>query len=1648
LGVVGALLLVPGFRYEHRLLRALLPLANLERLSRVGVAILEPRPPERSVPQGDLVGVRVELSGPETRQAILEIFPGEGRPERTEMRPLGDRRFEAAVPVGRAPVSYRVRAGDAITRKFTLTPLPRPEVVAFRKTFVYPAYTGKPPRRSGPEASGDLVELEGTAVELEVEINQDVRAAELRLEQGGAPAAVPLRPSEDPRRLKASLRLSGSGTYRVHLTAEATGFENKFSPQYEMRALPDLVPRVSIDEPAQDLLVPPDEVVVLRGVAQDDLGLRRVAQGIRVNQGEWKEVTLAEDAGLRYAVSLRWDLYELGVQPGDRITTKLVAVDLKGNRAESAPLHVSVSAPGFDPHRFLPLAAKEGVYAALVELREAVRALEKRAAEAAALPGGDEELPRRQALLNLLAEVEKVAQDADVAESRAKEALRSARSAREAEALDLVARGVRRLREDALSEARREGPRAGAARRAADLSAVALSARRSLGEGGAKAEGAAFVEAQYREILAGEEAQAILCDLRDLAREQQGLRRGTLAARAAQDPKAWERLARRQAVASSQAKAVEDVLAVLVLRAPEGIARRVSALRKELEEARSALRKALEAPPSPALEAASEGMRQAVTRAFDEFVGIERELARRARAAQAELARGTPPSHADVRWAREAPPEDLSGEALGKAERLRRGRAAQALLGARAAVEEARRDADSFFVADSALAARALGAALDVYLSAEALPARRSLGEGGAKAEAADPSAWGALSTIERAYRTLEAGHRVSELASGLRELAEGERWQAGSTAAATRHPKDGLWLEDRVRTLEAELGAAGLPEESVREFLKAWRGGPGEAVRREMAARAAPERKSVSVAPALEALAAEAGRARARLEPFLEAARRELRALVPTLPQRMEELARAAERLREKTERLAERADSSAEARNLLAHQEDLGRQVGDVLEELRRDANVQDLFTEEGRERARDADDAMAMLRQSPGKAEELLDRAARAAQAPERSQALSGAAGEQGKLARALRTVAEHYRNLEAGRPEETRPELRKAEEALGVKAELDARYAQMARLASLAGGAAEASARAEELRRALEGALASDEAMRRELAQLGRGSLERAEQALEEASAREREVVRDLEASGLSAAAGARAEGGIRGIAEEARRLARQEVPRIAAGLPAEAGAKAEWRPVEELAQAGRRLEEAAGRVPAGDAAPAAAAEGLEAAAGLLEQASGDLRRAERRAAQGAEEAARVRAGSEESARRAAARAEDARRAAEREAAEAKAAEEAAGRARREARAAEEAAAAQSADAAAAAKAKEAAERARAAEAEARRQAQEAQAARQEADRAAREAQAAAEEAGRASPGAEAAVRQAQAARERAARAAEEAARLAGRARAMAQGLQQAAQARAQALARAQARHTEAEALVREAQAGVEQAARGAAALGRPEEAETLSQVARGIEGVARHELARAREAAREGAAGLSAVALAKAEEARRAIDAQAQALAQARRAAPPPEGAAAEPAPGGLSEAAAQLLARALHALSALSAEALAKADPAAPPGEGPAAEAARAVAGAAAAQARATVRARTEGAGGGGEPGDAPFGRTPGAGRGASVEGGEAGEAALPGALRWRGGDWGRLRALRAENLLEARRETMPAEYRDMVETYFRVLSERARERK
>ena len=83
--------------------------------------------------------------------------------------------------------------------KPALTTVARPEAISFKKTYVYPEYARKP-NRVVTEENGDVDELEGSTVDLEIQVNQDVSDAKLKIEQGGKSSEVPLTATADSRR--------------------------------------------------------------------------------------------------------------------------------------------------------------------------------------------------------------------------------------------------------------------------------------------------------------------------------------------------------------------------------------------------------------------------------------------------------------------------------------------------------------------------------------------------------------------------------------------------------------------------------------------------------------------------------------------------------------------------------------------------------------------------------------------------------------------------------------------------------------------------------------------------------------------------------------------------------------------------------------------------------------------------------------------------------------------------------------------------------------------------------------------------------------------------------------------------------------------------------------------------------------------------------------------------------------------------------------------------------------------------------------------------------------------------------------------------------------------------------------------------------
>ena len=190
-GLVGT-----GKQFGTLLARALFPGANLARVSQFQISIVSPDPAERIVPHGETVPLVALISGGRVSKAVLEVVSETGGREVVQMTPFAGDQFSATVQVGRENVRYRVRAGDAITRKYELGAVARPHVVAFAKIYRFPKYA-RMADRSVSEENGDLIALEGSEVELRLKTNQAIKSGELRLDQGKQQATVPLTAEAD-----------------------------------------------------------------------------------------------------------------------------------------------------------------------------------------------------------------------------------------------------------------------------------------------------------------------------------------------------------------------------------------------------------------------------------------------------------------------------------------------------------------------------------------------------------------------------------------------------------------------------------------------------------------------------------------------------------------------------------------------------------------------------------------------------------------------------------------------------------------------------------------------------------------------------------------------------------------------------------------------------------------------------------------------------------------------------------------------------------------------------------------------------------------------------------------------------------------------------------------------------------------------------------------------------------------------------------------------------------------------------------------------------------------------------------------------------------------------------------------------------------
>ena len=158
-------------------------------------------------------------------------------------------------------------------------------------------------------------------------------------------------------------------------------------------------------------------------------------------------------------------------------------------------------------------------------------------------------------------------------------------------------------------------------------------------------------------------------------------------------------------------------------------------------------------------------------------------------------------------------------------------------------------------------------------------------------------------------------------------------------------------------------------------------------------------------------------------MSPAVKKARERLNQLAPSLPELARQLAKKARQAKARSETIAGKPEDQPvkvrqETAELQREQRLLGNEIT-YSTPLRQEANVQNVLDKEGREIARDADDAAALVQDRQNSAANAIAQALQASDRGSQNENLQKASEKQGQLAEALEAIADHFERVQEGK-----------------------------------------------------------------------------------------------------------------------------------------------------------------------------------------------------------------------------------------------------------------------------------------------------------------------------------------------------------------------------------------------------------------------------------------------------------------------------------------------------------------------------------------------------------------------------------------------------------------------------------------------------
>jgi hypothetical protein len=192
-------------------------------------------------------------------------------------------------------------------------------------TYLYPAYTGLPPRTEEGTA-GDLHAPRGTEVRIAARADRDLAQA-FAVVNG---TAIKLE-SQGPghRQLSGSFPLARAGEWSLRF-ADSRGRVVAQGPSRPIEIVADAAPQVVLEEPKKAVLeVDPQGKVVVGWSATDDYGLQQISLVFQRAGSKEERVVLQTPAApaKRLRGSYAWEMAPLKLRAGDKISYHLEAKD-------------------------------------------------------------------------------------------------------------------------------------------------------------------------------------------------------------------------------------------------------------------------------------------------------------------------------------------------------------------------------------------------------------------------------------------------------------------------------------------------------------------------------------------------------------------------------------------------------------------------------------------------------------------------------------------------------------------------------------------------------------------------------------------------------------------------------------------------------------------------------------------------------------------------------------------------------------------------------------------------------------------------------------------------------------------------------------------------------------------------------------------------------------------------------------------------------------------------------------------------------------------------------------------------------------------------------------------------------------------------